>query len=98
VGDVVLTDSLYGTAIGGITGCAIAVLSDDFADNADYIWRGAALGALAGIAFGFYETRTSMLSNTDGEFKINFPQIRPVIADKFGSNYGIAMDIVQIDF
>lgn len=52
---VVAEDALWGVLIGSLLGTASLAFTDEPSDHLDYIARGAAVGAFAGIAFGIYE-------------------------------------------
>lgn len=59
-----LHDSLYGALIGALAGAAVMALSDEPEDNVEYIPIGAAIGVLAGTAYGFSR---SVVETSDGE-------------------------------
>lgn len=63
-GDVIFQDAMYGAAIGGILGAAMyAADTDDFGSKMS---TGVILGTLAGLGYGFYETRTFAELDDDG--------------------------------
>jgi hypothetical protein len=59
--EIVFRNSIWGSAIGGVSGLAIWALQDD--DKEDklfpkYVIKGMALGLFAGMGVGIYEART----------------------------------------
>lgn len=56
-GQVIFRDSLYGLAIGAVIGAAVYV-ADDREDFAQDVATGVIIGTVAGLGFGFYETRS----------------------------------------
>jgi len=67
--DVVLWDSLVGAGIGALIGAATLAFMDHPGDHLERIPQGAALGVIAGAAFGFYEISPVLYSRTtpDGQ-------------------------------
>ena len=67
--DVVLWDSLVGAGIGALVGTATLAFMDHPGDHLERIPQGAAVGVIAGVAFGFYEITPVVYSRTtpDGE-------------------------------
>ncbi len=62
--EVVLVDSLWGAAIGGLIGGATLAFMDHPGDHLDRIYQGAAVGVICGVAFGLYEIRPMFSSYT----------------------------------
>ena len=52
---VVAEDSLWGALIGALVGTAALAFRDHPGDHLDLISRGAAVGLVCGVGFGFYE-------------------------------------------
>jgi hypothetical protein len=55
--DVVVVDSLWGAAVGGIAGLSIGLLSDDDDDEifSEYMVKGMGVGALGGLLYGLFD-------------------------------------------
>jgi hypothetical protein len=55
--DVIFVDSLWGTAVGGIAGLSIGLLSEDDGDEifSDYMVKGMGVGALGGLLYGLFD-------------------------------------------
>src|SRR4030067_2343777 len=71
-----LRDSLYGGLIGALLGTAVMFLTDDPGDNIEYIPTGAAVGILAGAAYGMGRSmgQTSSVNAADGgRGRVSFP-------------------------
>ena len=62
--EVVLVDSLWGAAIGGLVGGATLAFMDHPGDHLERIYQGAAIGIICGVAFGIYEIRPMFSSYT----------------------------------
>lgn len=52
---VVAEDTMWGAVIGGLVGTAALAFRDHPSDNLDLIYKGASVGLICGVAFGFYE-------------------------------------------
>jgi hypothetical protein len=54
--DVIFVDSLWGTAVGGIAGLSIGLLSEDDDDEifSNYMVKGMGVGALGGLLYGLF--------------------------------------------
>ncbi len=55
--DVIFVDSLWGTAVGGIAGLSIGLLSDPEDDEevfSEYMVKGMGVGALGGLLYGLF--------------------------------------------
>jgi hypothetical protein len=63
--EVVLYDGMVGAAIGAVAGTATLAFMDHPSDHYDRVVQGAAIGALCGMAFGFYEIRPVLYTYTD---------------------------------
>lgn len=55
-GEIVFTDSLYGAAIGGLIG--VASYAVDGNDLGNKVGAGVIVGAVLGLAYGLYETKS----------------------------------------
>lgn len=63
--EIVLYDGLVGAGIGAVAGTATLAFMDHPGDHLNRIAQGAAIGALCGMAFGFYEIRPVLYTYTD---------------------------------
>src|SRR3972149_6614256 len=73
-----LRDSLYGGLIGAPLGTAGMFLTDRPGDNIEYIPPGAAVGILAGAAYGMGRSmvQTSSVTEVDGDgVRFSFPTV-----------------------
>src|SRR3989304_6175761 len=73
-----LRDSLSGGLIGALHGTAVMFLTDDPGDNIEYIPTGAAVGILAGAAYGMGRSmvQTSSVPEVDGDgVSFSFPTV-----------------------
>lgn len=69
-GDVIFTDTMYGAAIGGLIGvAAYAVDNDDFGKK---IGAGVIIGAVLGLTYGVYETK-SFVEYKNGKAYVGIP-------------------------
>ncbi|GAB4431791.1 MAG: hypothetical protein OHK0040_01380 [bacterium] len=69
-GDVIFTDTMYGAAIGGLIGAAAyAVDTDDFGKK---IGAGVIIGAVLGLTYGVYETK-SFVEYKNGKAYVSVP-------------------------
>ena len=71
---IILKGTAYGAVIGGLVGASVWILTD-IDDNFDYTLKGAAVGALAGTAYGFYEAE-SFATIENGKIKFAMPTIK----------------------
>jgi len=62
--EVVLVDSLWGAAIGGLVGGATLAFMNNPGHHLDRVYQGAAIGVICGVAFGLYEIRPMFSSYT----------------------------------
>ncbi len=70
-GEVIFTDTLYGAAIGGLIGVASYALdSDDFGKK---IGAGVIVGAVLGLVYGVYETK-SFVEYKNGKAYVGLPK------------------------
>lgn len=80
-----LRSSLYGGAIGALLGTAVMLLTDNPDDHLAYIPTGAAVGVLAGAAYGMatsgaFSTAAAEIDTKDGSISLAMPTIA---AEKF---------------
>lgn len=61
-------DSLWGTAVGGIAGLSIGLLSEDDEDEifSDYMVKGMGVGALGGLLYSFFHCSSSYYGQPKG--------------------------------
>ncbi|MBI1910674.1 MAG: hypothetical protein HYS21_01595 [Deltaproteobacteria bacterium] len=74
-----LTDSLYGGLVGALLGSALLLLTDNPDEHLSYIPTGAAVGILAGAAYGVATSgivRTSAAEVENGKVTFNMPTIQ----------------------
>lgn len=100
-----LRDSLYGGLIGALLGTAIVFLTDDPGDNLEYVPTGAAIGILAGAAYGIGRSTVRMSSaaeiDRDGTVTFGFPAIssEKVYDEKLGEVETIEkIELVRLRF
>ena len=81
-----LHNSMYGAIIGGIVGAAVLALSDNPGDHLDYIPTGAAIGVLAGVAYGLGSSATEVYGEKDtrkeGEVAVKNIKLRDEHTDR----------------
>ena len=99
--EIVFKNSMWGAAIGGASGGAIWALEDNELDDLPKMMlRGAAVGILGGMLYGFYEVHSSgyvlqvkkqpaLLSHQSAtqEFDWNLAYLLPDIQRKSGSTH-----------
>ncbi len=91
-GEIIFTDTLYGTAIGAILGAAIY-----FVDQDDFVSKfstGILVGAIGGLAYGFVETE-SFVEIEKNKIKIAVPT--PVI-EKRGKDIRYTASLLKTRF
>lgn len=99
-----LTDALYGGAIGALVGTAVLLLTDHPGDHIDYIFTGAGVGILGGVAYGLATSGVVQRAATeyDGEsFTLAMPTIKRVeVYDEFLSKKEVinSVDLLKIRF
>lgn len=100
-----LTDALYGGAIGALVGTAVLLLTDNPGDHVDYIFTGAGIGILGGVAYGLATSGVVQRAATeyDVEEGITFamPTIKRVeVYDEFLSKKEVinSVDLLKIRF
>lgn len=80
----VLKDGAYGGLTGALVGGAVLLLREDPGDHLDLIGRGAAIGAIVGVAFGLVTVSRAFVEISDGRVIVGIPipevSIRPVSA------------------
>lgn len=99
-----LRDALYGGAIGALVGTAVLFLTDNPDDHIDYIFTGAGVGILGGVAYGLATSGVVQRAATeyDGD-KITFsmPTVKRVeVYDDLLSKKEVinSVDLVKIRF
>jgi hypothetical protein len=96
-GSIILEDALYGGIIGTLVGGAFLAFSDDPGDNLDYLAKGAAVGVIAGMLFGVYET-TAFATIDDGKLRFAMPTIKTRVIGNTRKKIQGSIDIVKIKF
>ncbi|MFP4616488.1 MAG: hypothetical protein ACOCUJ_02350 [Thiohalospira sp.] len=99
--------TLYGAAIGGVTGTGVMLLTDDPLGNTDYIVTGVGIGIISGMVYGIYSYAISpsygALANVDpsGTTHYAVPMPEPYI-NRFGGgqevDVGVRMDLIRARF
>jgi uncharacterized membrane protein YebE (DUF533 family) len=69
--------AFYGGAVGALVGAALLAFTKKPADHLNYIGMGAAVGVMAGAAYGVAKTTHSLASIDKGTIKIAVPTIIP---------------------
>lgn len=99
-----LKDALYGGAIGALVGAAVLFLTDHPGDHVDYIFTGAGVGILGGVAYGLATSGTVQRAATeyDGDkFTMAVPTLKRVeVYDEMLSKKEVinSVDLVKIRF
>ncbi|MBI5588279.1 MAG: hypothetical protein HY889_07940 [Deltaproteobacteria bacterium] len=99
-----LKDALYGGAIGALVGAAVLFLTDHPGDHVDYIFTGAGVGILGGVAYGLATSGTVQRAATeyDGDkFTLAVPTLKRVeVYDEMLSKKEVinSVDLVKIRF
>lgn len=91
---IVLKGTGYGALVGALVGASLVALSSDPGDNLQYLYQGAAVGALAGTAYGFYEAET-FATIEDGKVKFAMPTIKTQLQ---GDGVKASADFVKVNF
>ncbi|MBI5643719.1 MAG: hypothetical protein HY954_09635 [Deltaproteobacteria bacterium] len=93
-----MRDALYGGIVGALVGSAVLLLTDNPDDHLSYIPTGAAVGILAGAAFGVATSgviQSATAEVEDGKLTFNMPTIKKEkIYDEVANRYE---EIDQID-
>ena len=75
-GRVVFQDTLYGVLTGALIGGALTLATDDPGSNLQWVGLGAAVGAVAGAAYGLYETTAVAEVGEDGRLRLAMPSVQ----------------------
>jgi uncharacterized membrane protein YebE (DUF533 family) len=73
----VFQDAFYGAGVGALVGGALLVFTKKPADHLDYIGYGAAVGVLAGTAYGLAKSAKALAEIDNGRIRIAVPTIVP---------------------
>jgi len=73
--------AFYGGAVGALVGAALMVFTQKPADHLDYMGYGAAVGVLAGTAYGVAKASRPLASIENGNLKIAMPTIIPELVE-----------------
>ena len=92
---VVLKGTGYGAIVGTLVGAAVMAFTDDPGDNLDYLYKGAAVGAIGGMIYGFYEAETFATIDEDGKIKFAMPTIKTQIK---GKGIESSVDVLKVKF
>lgn len=93
---IVLKGTGYGAAIGAIVGASLVALSKEPGDNMQYLYQGAAVGALAGVVYGVYEAET-FATIKDGKVKFAMPTVKTQILPD-GQGVKASADMLKVNF
>ena len=91
----VLKGTGYGAIVGTLIGAAVMAFTDDPGDNLDYLYKGAAVGAIGGMIYGFYEAETFATIDEDGNVKFAMPTIKTQLTDK---GVETSVDVLKVKF
>ncbi len=97
-GSIVWQDALYGTVTGALVGAAFLAFQDDPEDHFDYIYRGAAVGAIAGLLFGVYEVTAFATFDNEGNIRFALPTIKTSVVGGVEREIEASVDIIKINF
>jgi len=94
-GRIVFQDTVYGVLTGALIGGALTLATSDPGDNLQWIGLGAAVGAVAGVAYGMYETTAVAELGKDGHLRLAMPsvQLRPR-----GRSLEPSVDVLRVRF
>ena len=73
--------AFYGGAVGTLVGAALMMFTKKPADNLDYMGYGAAVGVLAGTAYGVAKASRPLASIENGTVRIAMPTIIPELVE-----------------
>ncbi len=99
-----LRDALYGGIIGALLGSAVLLLSDNPDDHIGYIPTGAAVGILAGAAYGVATSgviSTAGAEIEDGKVTLNMPTVsKELVFDEVANTYEEIerVDLIRLRF
>ena len=83
---VVLKDGFYGGLVGALVGGALLAFRDHPENHIDLVAKGAAVGVIGGVVFGFYQVSQSFAEIEDGTVTVSVPTPQIVIdSDPWGS-------------
>jgi uncharacterized membrane protein YebE (DUF533 family) len=74
-------NAAYGGLAGTLVGGALTVFTEKPSDHADYVYYGAAVGVLAGAAYGMFKTTKSLVTIENGNVKLAMPTIVPELQE-----------------
>jgi hypothetical protein len=96
-GRIVMEDAFYGTITGALVGAAFMAFEDKPEDHWGYIYRGAAIGAIAGLLFGAYEV-TAFATIDNGKIRFAMPTIKTRVVGNIEKDVQTSVDILEISF
>jgi hypothetical protein len=73
---IIFKDGIYGGLAGTLVGAALLAFRDHPKDHLDLVAKGAAVGVIAGVAFGFYDTSRSVAELENGNVYVRIPAPR----------------------
>ncbi len=73
----IVRDSLYGGAAGALVGAATLAFVDKAEDHYSNIWKGAAIGVIAGAVYGALKVSGPLAEVKDGKMTVHIPAIQP---------------------
>ncbi len=92
---VILKGTGYGAIVGTLVGAAVMAFTDDPGDNLDYLYKGAAVGAIGGMLYGFYEAETFATIDENGNIKFAMPTIKTEIGNRGVKS---SVDVLKVKF
>jgi hypothetical protein len=92
---VILKGTGYGAIIGTLIGAAVMAFEDDPGDHLDYLYKGAAVGAIGGMLYGFYEAETFATIDENGNVKFAMPTIKTKVTE---TGLKSSVDILKVKF
>lgn len=90
----IFQSTAYGAIIGAMVGAAFLAFEDNPGDNMQFLYQGAAVGALAGTAYGFYEAET-FAKIENGKVKFAMPTIKTQV---IGKEIRSSADLLKVTF
>jgi len=90
----ILKDGFYGALVGALVGGAALAFSGNPEDHYDFISKGAAIGAVAGVGYGFYQANQSTATLQNGTVTVSLPAPQLYVASsKQGETNRFGMQI-----
>ena len=94
-GSTVFRDTVYGVLTGAVIGGALTLATDNPEDHLAWIGVGAAVGAVAGVSYGVYETTSLAELDHDGELRLAMPSLQ---FRNRGRSLESSVDVLRVRF